>query len=126
MFGDPASQGETEARSALFLMLRVLSAIETIEDARQILFGYADAVIQHGHDHAILVDFALQPDPTSRGSIAAGIVDQDAKHALDQVRVGKNPKLLRGLFMLKIEGQAFMRTGPRSTGDSLVWTAPAS
>ena len=72
LLGDPSSKSKAQAGSALFLMLRLMSAEEAVEDAWQILFGDPNATIPYGHDYAILAHFALEPDPPAGRRVATG------------------------------------------------------
>ena len=103
LLGDPSSESKAQAGSALFLMLRLMSAEEAVEDAWQILFGDSSAAIPYGHDYAILAHFALETDPPSGRRVATGVVDEYPEQALNEVEVGQNPEWLLLAFKLKVE-----------------------
>ena len=103
LVGDPSSESKAQAGSALFLMLRPLSAKEAVEDAGQILFGDSNASIPYGHDYAILAHFALETDPPPGRRVATSIVDEYPEHAFNKVDVCQNPEWLLLAFKLKVE-----------------------
>src|SRR5690606_41644877 len=75
--------GKTESRAAALARARVVDAIETLGEPRDVLGGNADAGVLHAHRRTVLLQEPAYRDRAVLRRVAHGIDDQVGKRAVD-------------------------------------------
>src|SRR5687767_1413872 len=84
---DLATDGEPEPDSAVELISAPVEVIETVEDARQILFRDADALILNRDQHVCVIFVQVDLHVAALGAELDGIIYQRHKRPLEGLRV---------------------------------------
>jgi hypothetical protein len=88
--GQPARNGQPDARAARRARARLVHPIKAGEDVRQVLRGDADAIVDHGDAHRGAGRGGLDTDGPARRRVVQRIVQQVEQHLLHAVVVGQH------------------------------------
>ena len=80
---DLLRDGQAEARAARLARTGLVHAVEAVEQARQVLFGDADAVVRDADEDVWAARADLQVDPAAVGRVFDGVAN-DVHHHLFQ------------------------------------------
>ena len=85
---DLLRDGQAEARAARLARTGLVHAVEAVEQARQVLFGDADAVVRDADEDVRAARADLQVDPAAVGRVFDGVRDDIRDDLLDASGIG--------------------------------------
>ena len=87
--------GQSEARSANAAAATLVNAVETLEDAGEVLWSEAHAVVAEAERPAVVRLLGTDVDSGALAGIVDGVIDKVAEDAVDERGIALNDDALR-------------------------------